>query len=831
MQPREQPRERAGESPKAAIIPLFGQNQTSEGADPDTLTVRELLGLLGKRILISTRVHIRLRHLKRSILQLRSLLRNPLPSTTGQILTPIAASRRQVPGFPSKLIARCLQALPLTLLKQRWRLGLAGVVGLVAVSYVAYCIVTIPFSGGLSIQPTPSALVVEADDGRAFATRGVFKGDKLSPDQLPVILATAVIAIEDRRFYQHGGIDFPATIRAAWHDLLGRRLEGGSTITQQLARLLYLSPERSLNRKVQEAILAIWLESHLTKQQILARYLDTAYFGAGAYGVDAAAKRYFGKSANDVSVSEAAMLAGLIRAPSALEPDRNPDRAHERANIVLDAMVQAGAISQQQADVARQKPAVLHVPPQAPPGSNYFIDTVASEVKSLVGTNVGDLTVRTTFKRELQQIAESVIAKRLATTAASKNAHQAALIAMAADGAILAMVGGRDYNNSQFNRAIQARRQPGSLFKLFVYLAAMRKGLTPETVLVDQPVQIGDWEPENYGDRYYGPVNLRTAFAHSLNSIAVQLADRVGVRTVIETAKQLGVQSKLPEVPSVALGSGDVTLLEMTSAFAAIAKDVKRVDPYTVNGITKTNRNLYSRPARRAAQADGPLIHSEMMDLLFSVVRNGTGRAAQLDLPVAGKTGTSQDYRDAWFVGFTPDLVVGVWVGNDDNSPMKGVTGGSLPATIWQDFVKSAEPLQRSKGATAATSTGSAHEASANLDDKVLRGPATVLDSGVIELQGRIIRLLGWGGFGRRDFYYLHRLLRRREVICAPAEHSPLYNCQVGDINLSASIIADRQSANHASPELERVDKFAHINDNLRHHSLRHFSVYRFFHW
>ena len=236
MQSREQPRERIGESPKAAIIPLFGQNQTSEGADPDTLTVRELLGLLGKRILISTRVHIG--HLKRSILQLRSLLRNPLPSTTGQILTPIAASRRQVPGFPSKLIARCLQALPLTLLKQRWRLALAGVVGLVAVSYVAYCIVTIPFSGGLSIQPTPSALVVEADDGRAFATRGIFKGDKLSPDQLPVILASAVIAIEDRRFYQHGGIDFPATIRAAWHDLLGRRLEGGSTITQQLARLL-----------------------------------------------------------------------------------------------------------------------------------------------------------------------------------------------------------------------------------------------------------------------------------------------------------------------------------------------------------------------------------------------------------------------------------------------------------------------------------------------------------------------------------------------------------------------------------------------------------------
>jgi membrane peptidoglycan carboxypeptidase len=460
---------------------------------------------------------------------------------------------------------------------------------------------------------------------------------------------------------------------------------------------------------------------------------------------------------------------------------------------------------------------------------------MAGEVKSLVGTNAGDLTVRTTLNREMQQIAESVINKRLATTEASKNAHQAALIAMAPDGAVLAMVGGRDYNNSQFNRAIQARRQPGSLFKLFVYLAAMRKGLTPETVVVDQPVQIGNWEPENYGDRYYGPVNLRTAFARSLNSIAVQLADRIGVRTVVETAKQFGIQSKLPEVPSVALGSGDVTLLEMTRAFAAIAKDTNRVDPYTVEGITKANRNLYSRSAPHAAQADGPLVHSEMMDLLSSVVRDGTGRAAQLDLPVAGKTGTSQDYRDAWFVGFTPDLIVGVWVGNDDNSPMRGVTGGSLPATIWHDFVRSAEPLRRSQGATGAldgtkvvTSTASPPEAPANLDDKVLRGTATVLDSGVIELQGRVIRLLGWGGFGRRDFYALHRLLRRREMICTPAGRSPLYNCQVGDINLSASVIADRQFANDASPDIERVDKFG---KNLRRHSSRHFWVDRFVHW
>jgi penicillin-binding protein 1A len=834
MQSGEQPREQIGDSPRAAIISLSGRKRPSEGVNPDTLTVRELLGILGQRILISA--HVEVARLNRSLLQLRWRLRSLVPPAFEQPLTASRGSRHHAPGFLSRLIGKGRDAL--TWLRQRWRLGLAGVVVLVPASYVAYCIVTIPFSGGLSIHPTPSALVVEADDGRAFATRGIFKGEELTPDQLPAILANAVIAIEDRRFYQHGGVDLPATIRAAWHDLLGRRLEGGSTITQQLARLLYLSPERNLKRKVQEAVLAIWLESHLTKQQILARYLDSAYFGAGTYGVDAAAKRYFGKSARNVSVAEAAMLAGLIRAPSALEPDRNLDRARQRADIVLDAMVQTGAISQQQADAARQKPAVLHVPPHAPTGSNYFIDTMASEVKSLVGTNVGDLTVQTTLNREMQQIAESAIANRLATTGATKNVHQAALIAMAPDGAILAIVGGRDYNNSQFNRAIRARRQPGSLFKLFVYLAAMRKGLTPETVLIDRPVQIGNWEPENYGDRYYGPVTLRTAFAHSLNSIAVQLADQVGIRAVIDTAKQLGVQSKLPEVPSVALGSGDVTLLEMTSAFAAIAKGTNRVDPYTVHEITKTNRNLYSRSASHAARADSPLIHSEMMDLLSGVVREGTGRAAQLDLPVAGKTGTSQDYRDAWFVGFTPDLVVGVWVGNDDNSPMKGVTGGSLPAMIWHDFVRGAEPLRRSEGAMAvlygtkaATSTGSTLEAPANVDNKVLRGTATVLDSGVIELQGRVIRLLGWDDFGRRNFYALRRLLRRREVICTPADRPPLYNCQVGDISLPANIVpyAGQFAKESTNPDLVGGEQYARTTHNARRHEFRRFWLRGFF--
>jgi 1A family penicillin-binding protein len=708
---------------------------------------------------------------------------------------------------------------------------LIAIILLVPASYVAYCVVTIPFSGGLAIQPTPSALVIETDDGRVFATRGIFKGEKISADQLPAMLSSAVIAIEDRRFYQHGGIDLQATIRAAWHNLLGRRLEGGSTITQQLARLLYLSPERSLKRKVQEAILAKWLESHLTKRQILALYLDRTYFGAGAYGVDAAAKRYFGKSAREVSLSEAAMLAGLIRAPSALEPDRNLDGARERADIVLGAMVQAGAISQQQADAARQKPAVLRVPPQAPSGSNYFIDTMANEVKSLVGANVGDLTVRSTLNRELQQLAESVIAQKLASFGTTKNVYQAALIAMAPDGAILATVGGRDYNNSQFNRATQARRQPGSLFKLFVYMAAMHKGFTPETVLVDQPVQIGNWEPENYGDRYYGPVTLRTAFARSLNSIAVQLADAVGVKTVIDTAKRLGVQSKLPEVPSVALGSGEVTLLEMTSAFAAIAKNTNKVNAYTVRRVTKTDGNIYSRPTTSAAQADDSQVHSEMIDLLSSVVREGTGRAAHLDRPAAGKTGTSEDYRDAWFVGFTPDLVVGVWVGNDDNTPMNRVTGGSLPATIWHDFVMRAEMIRRSDEATVGANAPVANqpslgaETSPKSENTVLRGTATVLGNGVIELQGVVMRLFSLNTFGHRDWRALRRAIWQLELVCTPAEPTGLYNCRAGTVNFSAAVVPnDQQFANNnPNANVPGAEEQNYVIHNVRRHAFRRF--------
>ncbi len=726
-------------------------------------------------------------------------------------------------------------------LKPRWGFALIAGAGLAIAVYVAYCLATIPFAGGAAAQPAPGALIVQAEDGRAFATRGIFKGEQISADGVPAVVASAVTAIEDRRFYQHGGVDLRATLRAAWHDFRGRKLEGGSTITQQLARRLYLSPERTLKRKVQEAVLAIWLELRFSKKQILARYLDTAYFGDGAVGIDAAAKRYFGKRANELSLSEVAMLAGLIRAPSALEPDRNFAGAQERAGIVLDAMVANGAISQQQANAARQKPAVLHVPPQTPPGSNYFIDTAAAEVKALIGPNTDDLTIRTTLNPELQKVAEGVIAKRLALTGKAKNAHQAALVALAPDGAILAMVGGRDYGESQFNRATQARRQPGSLFKLFVYLAALRKGLTPDSVVVDQPISIGNWQPENYGDRYHGPVTLRAAFAHSLNSVAVQLAEAVGIPTVIDTAKQLGIRSDLPAVPSVALGSGDVTLLEMTRAFAAVAANTSKVDAYTVRDITKGDQPVYTKPATPAVPPGDPRIHAEMLDLLSSVVREGTGRSARLDQPAAGKTGTSQDYRDAWFIGFTPDLIVGVWVGNDDNSPMNTVTGGSIPATIWHDFVSGAQSVRRPEPrppsalpagpATVSVTPELAPELPADRERIVLRGAPTVLDTGTLELQGQIVRLAGVDGVGGRDAHALRRLLRHREVICTPSGDGGRYDCRSGDVDLSELVTANsgEPASAELGPELKAGDEYAHDRRiSTRHHGFRHFWFFRF---
>jgi membrane peptidoglycan carboxypeptidase len=478
-------------------------------------------------------------------------------------------------------------------------------------------------------------------------------------------------------------------------------------------------------------------------------------------------------------------------------------------------MVQTGAISREQADAARGQPTVLRVPPDNPPGTNYFVDILGGDVKRLVGSAPPDLTVRSTLDLDLQNIAENVIARRLKAEGRAKRVGQAALVALAPDGAILAMVGGRDYNESQFNRATQAKRQPGSLFKVFVYLTAFQKGLDPQMTAVDRPVQIGKWEPENYGGRFRGVVTLRSAFANSINSVAVQLADAVGIQAVIDTARKLGVQSELPVVPSLALGAGEVTLLEMTRAVAAIAADAESVEPYATRAIRNGDRVLYTRQKTQLQPASNQAARAAMHDVLASVVREGTARGARINVPAEGKTGTSQNHKDAWFIGFTNDIVVGVWIGNDDNSPTRGVTGGDLPARIWNEFVSQSTPvrakLARASSRATALAAFEAGDAKRALNASVIRGVPVVPNTGMLEIQGRIVRLFGVEGARGRAVREFRRYLGNREVVCEPAGGGNDYRCRVDDQDLSRVVLFNgggRASAN-ASAELRALEQQA----------------------
>ncbi len=672
----------------------------------------------------------------------------------------------------------------------------AAIFALLLVAVVGYSVATLPLNGGLQVEPTPSALVIEADNGTTFATRGVFKGTKLGAADVPEHLKQAIIAIEDRRFYDHIGIDPKGIVRAAWRNWrAGGTREGGSTITQQLVRLMFLSPEQNMRRKIQEALLSLWLERQAGKQEILLRYLNTAYFGAGAYGVDAAARRYFGKATKDLSLGEAAMLAGLVRAPSQLAPTRNLGGAKDRAETVLQAMVEIGAITAQQADAARAEPVNLRTPPETPPGTNYFVDMAAADARRLLGAASGDFTLQTTLNLELQRLAEGVIERRLETEGRQKNVSQAALVAMAPDGAIYALVGGRDYEESQFNRVTQARRQAGSLFKLFVYLAALQRGYTPQSMVVDEPTQIGDWEPQNASGRFRGPVALRAAFAQSINTVAARLADEVGIQAVIDMAKRLGVRSDLPAVPSLALGSAEANLLEMTRAYAVVATGNESIEPSALRSIQGAGQQVLVTKAAATSNAPAGLGETRvmMLDLLQAVVRDGTGKAARLpNVAAAGKTGTTQDYRDAWFIGFTPDLIVGVWVGNDDNTPMNKVAGGDLPAQIWHDFLTRAAPLlSKNRRPAQVPETARAPEVAQDPGaPDAVRGVPEVIDTATLSIQGTLVRLEGVIGERGTLARQLARFLRRRQVLCAPLQIPETYRCQIAGQNLSEIILA-----------------------------------------
>ncbi|MDZ4380935.1 MAG: penicillin-binding protein 1A [Parvibaculum sp.] len=544
-------------------------------------------------------------------------------------------------------------------------------------------------SGLYNVKHTPSVSIV-AINGEALSHRGDLKGSYASLGDLPPYVPQAVLATEDQRFYWHFGVDPIGLARAVVVNYrAGAYVQGGSTITQQLAKNIFLQPDRTISRKIEEMVLAVWLELRFTKEEILTLYLNRVYFGGGAYGLEAASERFFRKPARALTLPEAAMLAGLLKAPSRYSPTNDIDLARRRAGVVLQNMVNAGYISPQDAHIANVAPASLEG--YTARGSiNYFVDWVAEALPDYAGKPDTDVSVITTIDPELQSEAERILAEVLQVEGGAVNASQAALVAMTPDGAVRAMVGGRSYAQSQFNRAVQARRQPGSAFKPIVYLAAMEKGLTPDTVRTDRPVNYGGWAPENYSGRFDGDMTLRTALAKSVNTVAVQVAREAGIRNVVAAARRLGLQDDLPANLSLALGSGSVNLLELTAAYATFANGGYGVLPHGIEEVRAgSGEELYRRQGSGIGRVVDPLVVAEMNNMLKAVMVYGTGRNAALGArPSAGKTGTSQDFRDAWFVGYTADLVVGVWVGNDNGAPMKKVTGGTLPARIWQAFME-----------------------------------------------------------------------------------------------------------------------------------------------
>ncbi len=534
-------------------------------------------------------------------------------------------------------------------------------------------------------------IVLQAADGQNLQRKGRLSLAPVEARDMPADVINAVLSIEDRHFYEHGPVDLRSTLRALKDNVdAGRVVAGGSTITQQLVKLLFLGPERTYVRKLREAAIGFWIEHHLTKDQILTSYLNNVYLGSGATGFPAAAKLYFNKEVSELDLAQAAMLAGLINAPGQDGPLIDLTAARNRASVVLDAMVANGALTQAAAVVAKLHPATPVRLNLASPSTGWFVDWVYNKVEAATPTTAGTIRVQTTLDLRLQQLAARIIDTTLAKYGREKHVGQAALVAMRPDGAVVAMVGGRDYDRSQYNRAVQAERQPGSAFKLFDYYAALRKGYTPTDTVLDAPIDIRGWEPENYGRRHHGPVSLEEAFAESMNDAAVRLSQDVGIPQVIAAARDLGLRAPLKNNPSLALGTAEVSLLDLTSAYAAVRAGKAPVNAHGIAGIRMQNARNTLPVGGSDAQHSLGAYQAELIDLLRGVVEHGTGRAANLSGFAAGKTGTAQDYRDAWFIGFNDSLIVGVWVGNDDHSPMKKVTGGSLPAEIWKAFTEQA---------------------------------------------------------------------------------------------------------------------------------------------
>jgi penicillin-binding protein 1A len=571
--------------------------------------------------------------------------------------------------------------------RRRWVIWFYAISGLIVLT-IAWLVITAPLSRALEPLDDPALLLV-TDDGHAIARRGAVKEAPVDVARLDPVTPAAFVSIEDRRFYRHWGIDPRGIGRAFVANLRGGGVrQGGSTITQQLAKTSFLTGDRTIKRKAQEVIIAFWLEAWLTKQEILSRYLSSVYFGDGVYGLRAAAHHYFNRDPDHLTLAQSAMLAGMVQAPSRLAPTRNLAAAQKRSRLVLAAMADTGAITRGRA--AGFKPARPVAQRSKLPTGTYFADWVTPSAQQAFEAEFGEVKVTTTLDRDLQRLAVRALGR------APLGKAQAALVAMRPDGQVVAMVGGKNYSESPFNRVTQARRQPGSAFKLFVYLAALRSGWTPDSLIDDSPITIDGWTPLNSDRIYRGKITLREAFARSSNAATVRLSEAVGRDNVIRAARDLGITTPLPDKPSIALGTAGVSLLELTSAYAAVASGHY---PIAARGLPEAEQPTgLAAFFRRDGSLDRRRDWSPMLDLLYAAANNGTGKRAALAVPTFGKTGTTQENRDAVFVGFAGDLVVGVWVGRDDNLSLGKVSGGTVPAEIWRAFMVPALSIDRHRG-------------------------------------------------------------------------------------------------------------------------------------
>lgn len=567
----------------------------------------------------------------------------------------------------------------------KWAFGLGALGLVVLVVAVGISMASLPGFDDMKRSPNGQAIRVLSSDGAVLVSIGPSYGEWLAYNEIPDVMVEAMIAVEDRRFRMHPGIDPVGLARAmSVNARTGRSVQGGSTITQQLARNIFLNNDRNWTRKAREALLALAIERKFSKDQIIELYLNRVYFGGGAYGIDAASRRFYGHSARALSLAEAAIIAGLVKAPSRYAPSSDPERARGRAAIVLNVMHESRPV----ADLAGAKRAIADISFTPQPRQNsvrYFTDWVLSELDAYTSETVEPLVVRTTLLSSMQRAAEDAV--RSQTPAGA----QGALVALSHDGAVRAMVGGRDYVESLYNRAVTAERQPGSAFKLFVYLTAIESGVLPDDIVVDEPVEIGGWRPRNSNGRFQGEMTVRQAFAQSVNTVAVQLAARAGFDSVAEMARRFGIATKISRQPAMALGASTVRLIDMSAAYAAVARGGVEVRPYAITRIeTARGQVVYEREAGNPRVLVAPWVATNMTNLLQAAVETGTGRQAQIERPIAGKTGTTSSNKDGYFIGFTGDLTAGIWMGRDDNRAVGGLAGGAAPARAFATFMRAA---------------------------------------------------------------------------------------------------------------------------------------------